>query len=301
MVEAATTETSGGVSRASWARLDRVWLAVPAVVLTAVFFVIPILFMGRISLSVHESGSAYREGTWTLDSYVTLLTDSFYLRIFSYTLGVSLLVTVLGLALAYPIAYWINRSGPRLKVILLFAVIVPLWTNILVLIYGWLIILSPGGALNDGLMRLGLIDAPLRVVYNTFGIVVGIVQITLPYAILIIAAVLAGIDRSLVESARDMGASRLKAFLHVTLPLSTPGIASAATVIFVWSMGEYASPQLLGGSAGKFVSQEVSSQFLTAFNWPRGAGLAVTLFSLIVLILVVAQTAARVTARRSAA
>ncbi len=301
MGDGTASETRGGASRGSWARLDRVWLALPAVVLTALFFIVPIMFMGRISLSVHESGSAYREGTWTLDSYTTLLTDGFYLRIFGYTLGVSLLVTVLGLALAYPLAYWINRCGPRLKVILLFAVIVPLWTNILVLIYGWLIILSPGGALNDGLMSLGLIDEPLRVVYNTFGVVIGIVQITLPYSILIMAAVLAGIDRSLVESARDMGASRLKAFLHVTLPLSAPGIASAATVIFVWAMGEYASPQLLGSSAGKFVSQEISSQFLTAFNWPRGAGLAVTLFSLIVVVLVVAQSVARVMARRNVA
>lgn len=285
---------------ARFARLDRVWLSLPGVALTLAFFVVPIMFMGRVSLAVHESGSAYQAGTWTLDSYLTLLTDTFYLRIFGYTLGVSLLVTLVCLALAYPIAYWVNRCGPRLRVILLFAVIVPLWTNILVLIYGWLIILSPGGALNDALMRLGLIEAPLRIVYNTFGVVVGITQITLPYAILILAAVLAGIDRSLVESARDMGASRLRAFLYVTLPLSVPGIASAATVIFVWAMGEYASPQLLGSSSGKFVSQEVSSQFLTAFNWPRGAGLAVALFSLIVLVLVLAQTAARVAARRTA-
>jgi len=251
-----------------------------------------------VSLAVHTSGKAYQAGSWTVENYVRFLTDTFYLKIFGYTLLVSLMATVVCLALAYPLAYWINRAGARLRVILLFAVVVPLWTNILVLIYGWLIILSPGGALNDLLLRLGLIKEPLRIVYNTFGVVVGIVQITMPYAVLIVAAVLAGIDRSLVESARDMGASRLKAFLYVTLPLSAPGLASAATVVFVWAMGEYASPQLLGSSSNRFVSQEVSNQFLTAFNWPRGAGLAVSLFGLIVLLLVLAQTAARVSARR---
>jgi ABC-type spermidine/putrescine transport system permease subunit I len=278
--------------------MDRVWLALPAVALTIVFFVVPILFMGRVSLSARTSGSSYTEGTWSLEGYTSFVTDTFYLRLFGYTLFVSVVATVVCLCLAYPLAYWITRAGPRLQMILLFAVIVPLWTNILVLVYGWLIILSPGGALNDLLIRLGLIDEPVRLVYNTLGIVVGIVQITMPYAVLILAAVIAGIDRSLIEGARDLGASRARAFVHVTLPLTLPGISSAATVVFVWAMGEYAAPSLLGSSGSRFVSQEVSSQFLTAFNWPRGAALAVTLFSFIILILVLAQAAARISVKR---
>ena len=235
------------------------------------------------------AGSAYESGTWTLEGYRSYLSDTRYLKTFAYTLWVSLLATVVCLALAYPLAYWIVRARPWLRVVLLFAVIVPLWTNLIVLIYGWLIILSPGGILNDWLMSAGLIDTPIRAVYNTKGVVIGLVQITMPYAILIMTAVLAGIDRSLVEAARNLGASRARSFVRVTLPLSAPGITAAATVVFVWAMGEYATPALLGASRSPFVSQEIASQMLQAFNWSRGAALAISLFVLIIVILFAAQ------------
>jgi ABC-type spermidine/putrescine transport system permease subunit I len=279
---------------------DRVWLALPAVGLTIVFFVVPIILMTRISLTEHVSGSAYESGTWTFEGYRSYLSDTRYLKTFAYTLWVSLLATVACLALAYPLAYWIVRARPWLRVVLLFAVIVPLWTNLIVLIYGWLIILSPGGILNDWLMSAGLIDTPIRAVYNTKGVVIGLVQITMPYAILIMTAVLAGIDRSLVEAARNLGASRARSFVRVTLPLSAPGITAAATVVFVWAMGEYATPALLGASRSPFVSQEIASQMLQAFNWSRGAALAISLFVLIIVILFAAQASGYVSRRRRA-
>ncbi len=279
---------------------DRVWLALPAVGLTIVFFVVPILLMTRISLTEHMPGSAYESGTWTLEGYRSYLSDARYLKIFAYTLWVSLVATGACLALAYPLAYWIVRARPWLRVLLLFAVIVPLWTNLIVLIYGWLIILSPGGILNDWLISAGLRETPVRAVYNTTGVVIGLVQITMPYAVLIMTAVLAGIDRSLVEAARNLGASRARSFVRVTLPLSAPGITAAATVVFVWAMGEYATPALLGASRSPFVSQEVASQMLQAFNWSRGAALAISLFVLIVVVLFTAQAAGRLTRRRGA-
>jgi ABC-type spermidine/putrescine transport system permease subunit I len=281
-------------------RMARVWLALPAVGLTIVFFVIPLLFMSRISLTEHIPGSAYVSGTWTWEGYRSYLTDTRYLKTFGYTLWVSLLATVICLALAYPLAYWITKARPWLKVLLLFAVVVPLWTNLVVLIYGWLIILSPGGILNGWIMGAGLRDTPIRAVYNTTGVVVGLVQITMPYAILIMTAVLAGIDRSLVEAARNLGASRVRSFLRVTLPLSVSGIAAAATVVFVWAMGEYATPALLGSSRTPFVSQEVAGQMLQAFNWSRGAALAISLFILIIVVLIAAQGAGHMMARRRA-
>jgi len=301
---ATPSPSSGTAAPGSRRRLalprDRVWLALPAVGLTIVFFVVPIILMTRISLTEHVSGSAYESGTWTLEGYRSYLSDTRYLKTFAYTLWVSLLATVVCLALAYPLAYWIVRARPWLRVVLLFAVIVPLWTNLIVLIYGWLIILSPGGILNDWLMSAGLIDTPVRAVYNTKGVVIGLVQITMPYAILILTAVLAGIDRSLVEAARNLGASRASSFVRVTLPLSAPGITAAATVVFVWAMGEYATPALLGAARSPFVSQEVASQMLQAFNWSRGAALAISLFVLIIVVLFAAQATGYLTRRRRA-
>lgn len=280
-------------------RSDRVWLALPAVALTVIFFVVPIILMGRISLTEHVSGGAYVKGTWSWEGYRSFLTNSLYLKTFFYTLWVSLLASAVCLALSYPLAYWMNRARPRLRVVLIFAVIVPLWTNLLVLLYGWLIMLSPRGVINLWLMDSGLRDTPMRVVYNTSGVVIGLVQITMPYAVLILAAVLAGQDPALVEASRNLGATRSKSFLRVTLPLSMPGIASAATVVFVWAMGEYATPQLLGSTRNRFVSQEVSEQMLSAFNWSRGAALAITLFCLIIVVLMLVQAGLRVAARRT--
>lgn len=279
-------------------RLDRVWLALPAVALTVLFFMVPLVLMGRISLTQHTSGSAYVSGSWTLEGYISFMTNRMYLKTFAYTLWVSLAASAICLTLGYPLAYWINRAGARLKVVLIFAVVVPLWTNLLVLLYGWLIMLSPRGIVNIWLVESGLRDTPLRMVYNTSGVIIGLVQITMPYAVLILVAVLAGLDQSLVEASRNLGASRLRSFLRVTLPLSTPGIASAATVVFVWAMGEYATPQLLGASGKRFVSQEVSDQMLQSFNWSRSAALAITLFAVIIVVLMAVQAGARVAARR---
>jgi ABC-type spermidine/putrescine transport system permease subunit I len=279
-------------------RIGRLWLAVPACLIALVFFVVPIALMGRVSLTEHVSGGAYVKGSWSSASYHQIITDSLYLKSFAYTLWVSLVATLVCLAVAYPLAYWINRAGAKLKVLLLFCVIVPLWTNLLTLLYGWLIILSPGGFVSKWLMDIGVRDQPLHIVYNTPAVVIGLVQITAPYAILIMTAVMAGIDPFLREASRNLGANRLRTFLTVTLPLSAPGIASASIVIFVWAMGEYATPILLGSSSQRFVSQNIGEDMFSAFNWSRASALAVSLFSLIVVLLVVAWAAGRVMARR---
>lgn len=279
-------------------RLGRLWLAVPAVLISIVFFVIPLVLMGRVSFTEHVSGSAYVEGSWSLEGYRQIVTNPVYVKSFVYTLWVSLVATVVCLAVSYPLAYWISRASPKVKVVLLFCVIVPLWTNLLTLLYGWLIILSPGGFVSRWLIDTGIRDEPLHLVYNTPGLVIGLVQITAPYAILILTAVMAGIDPFLREASRNLGASRLRTFMTVTLPLSLPGIASASIVIFVWAMGEYATPILLGSSSDRFVSQNIGEDMFAAFNWSRASALAVTLFSLIVVVLVAAQAVTRIAGRR---
>lgn len=284
--------------RFSMPRIGRLWLAVPACLITLAFFVVPILLMGRVSLTKHVGGGSYVSGSWSTASYHQIVTDPLYLRSFGYTLWVSLLATVVCLAISYPLAYWISRAGAKLRVFLLFCVIVPLWTNLLVLLYGWLIILSPGGFISQWLMDVGIRDQPLRIAYHTSAVVIGLVQITAPYAILIMTAVMAGIDPFLREASRNLGASRLRTFVRVTVPLSMPGIVSASTVIFVWAMGEYATPILLGSSSQRFVSQNIGEDMFAAFNWSRASALAVSLFGLIVLLLVVAQTVGRILARR---
>lgn len=290
--------TAAPPRRLSMPRIGRLWLAVPAGLIAVVFFLVPLVLMWRVSVTEHVSGGAYEEGSWSLASYRQILTESLYIKSFVYTLWVSLVATVVCLAVSYPLAYWINRAGPKLKVLLLFFVIVPLWTNLLTLLYGWLIILSPGGFVSLWLINIGIRDEPLHVVYNTPGVVIGLVQITAPYAILIMTAVIAGIDPFLREASRNLGASRLRTFTTVTLPLTAPGIASASIVIFVWAMGEYATPILLGSSSDRFVSQNIGEDMFAAFNWSRASALAVALFSLIVVVLVVAQAAGRIAARR---
>ena len=239
----------------------------PALLIVVVFFFIPIITLFRVSFFESVGMGVYRPA-FRLDGYIKFLTDPFYVKIIIYTIKNAILVTVIALAAGYPVAYYVASASGIKKIVCLLLIIVPLWTNLIVRIYGWFVILGRQGFINSLLLGTGLIDEPLSMIFTSFSVVIGLLDVEFPWVLLILISVLEGIDGSMIEAARDLGARRFRSFYEVTFKLSIPGVAVAGLFAFVWSLGEYAVPSLLGSSAQRTISIEVVDQILNVLNFP---------------------------------
>jgi spermidine/putrescine transport system permease protein len=232
---------------------------------------------------------------FTLGNYRRLIGTSLYPRAILYSAETALWVTGFALLLAYPLAYLLAFKARRHRDLLYFAVIIPLWVSYVVRAYAWKIILGQHGILNGLLLSLGLIHEPLSVLlYSRWAVVVALTHIYTPFALMPIFAVLEAIPPSLKEASQDLYAGRWRTFLHVTLPLSLPGVLAGATFAFVLSMGDFLAPQLLGGNdSALMVSNLVWSLFGVAYNWPLGAAVAVVMLGLTLGLLTLTGAAER--------
>ncbi len=258
----------------------------PAVVIVTFFFFVPILSLLRISFFSYVEMGVFDPG-FTLGNYVKFLTDPFYLQVIWYTIKIAFSVTMLCLIFGYPVAYYISCMTGKWKMLLLLLIIIPLWTNLIVRIYGWFVILGSQGLLNSILLSLNLIDKPLSIVFSTTSVVIGLLDNVFPWILLIMISVMEGIEWPLIEAARDLGAGRIKTFYEITFKLSLPGVAVAGLFAFVWSVGEYAVPSLLGSSSQRTISIEIADQMLSMLNWPFGAAMAFVLFAISASVLLI--------------
>lgn len=260
----------------------------PALVIVAVFFFVPILTLFRVSFYENVGMGVYRPA-FTFEGYVKFLTDPFYVNIILFTIRIAVLVTLVALTAGYPVAYYVARASGLKKIFCLLMIIVPLWTNLIVRIYGWFVILGRKGFINTILLSLDIVHEPLSMVFTPFSVVIGLLDVVFPWVLLILISVMEGIDWSMIEAARDLGANRFRSFYEVTFKLTIPGVAVAGLFAFVWAMGEYAVPSLLGSSARRTISIEVADQILNVLNWPFGASIAFTLFTITAIVLVVSN------------
>ncbi|MEM7224349.1 MAG: ABC transporter permease [Pseudomonadota bacterium] len=265
------------------------------------FFAWPLLWLFRVSLyesrgssgfgiggaKGQEGGGFYVEGTWTLDNYIRIFSDEYFQDIMIFTVEFAILVTIVTMLLAYPMAYYIYKAGPRLKVILLILVILPKLSNMLVLVYGLQILLANNGLVNELLLLLGIVDEPVKLVYNLVSMTVSKVLLIIPYTILVITATLHGLDPTLRDAAQGMGASPAETFFSVTFPLSLPGTFVALLITIVWALGAFVSPALLGNPDLQTLAVEVPKQTFENVNWAVGSAIAfimLAMMSLVVLI-----------------
>ena len=188
----------------------------PALLIVVIFFFIPIIALLRVSFCESVGMGVYRPA-FRLDGYIKFLTDPFYVQIIIYTIKNALLVTFIALAAGYPVAYYVARASGIKKIICLLLIIVPLWTNLIVRIYGWFVILGRQGFINTMLLGTGLIDEPLSMIFTSFSVVIGLLDVVFPWVLLILISVLEGIDWSMIEAARDLGAGRFQEFLRSDL------------------------------------------------------------------------------------
>lgn len=230
---------------------------------------------------------------FTLASYEKLIRP-LYLNVFWRTIKVSLLVTLISLLIGYPVAYYLARKTKRFRVTLLVLVILPLWTSYLVRTYAWMLILGTKGAVNQALQAVGLTDEPVSwLLYSDFAVTLALVHIYVPYLILPIYSVLEKLDPSLFEAAKDLGGGRWRTFLHVTLPLSLPGVATGCLFVFIPSMGSFVTPELLGGTRSILIGSIVAQQFGVAFEYPLGSAMALAIMAIILVAAIAMLRAGR--------
>jgi putrescine transport system permease protein len=216
-------------------------------------------------------------------TFKRLFGDWLYINAYINSLKLAAISTIICLLIGYPMAYGIARCAPSTRALLLLAIILPFWTSFLIRVYAWMSILGKEGVVNDVLLALGIIDAPLQILYTPVAMYIGIVYTYLPFMILPLYANLEKMDMSLLEAAADLGCRPLKAFCVITIPLSMPGIIAGALLVFIPAVGEYVIPVLLGGPNALMIGQIVYDEFSLNRDWPMASAVAVAILIILVI------------------
>jgi spermidine/putrescine transport system permease protein len=236
------------------------------------FFVLPLALIFVVSLGQRDALDRVTLVSPNLDNYARALDPRFVPTLLN-SLRYAALTTVLCLAIGYPVAYWISRYGGRHKALLLILVMLPFWTSYLIRTYAWMIMLRDNGVVNTILQGAGLTSQPIILLNTDFSVVLGMTYGFLPFAILPLFVSIDRLDPSLVGAARDLYASGRQAFVHVTLPLTMPGIIAAALLTFIPAIGDFVTPDLLGGAGTTTIAKVVQELFLEGRDWPYGSAL----------------------------
>jgi len=270
--------------RMSAQRLAGLGLASPLLVVLLVAFVAPVLVMLPLSLREYVPGAGMSD-QWTLENYREIFTDGYFLEAMARTLALGLGVTLLCLLLGYPLAYAMAHAKPRLRLALTLLVIFPMLLNLVVRSFGWIVLLANRGLLNNLFMDIGLITRPIKMMFNLFGVLVGMVHIFLPFMVLMLVPVIQAISRDVRDAACTLGAGRARTFWSVTLPLSAPGILAGGIMVFVLTISALVTPRMLGGPTYKVMATLIYDDFLQTLNWPAGAAMSfvLMLFTLIMI------------------
>jgi putative spermidine/putrescine transport system permease protein len=255
------------------------------------FYIAPLaLFFGFSFVAFLQPGQFGTEPT--LDTYARVFADTYTLGVFATTLRIGLIVTVLSVVIGYPVAHFIAReAGWRRRVVLLI-VTASLFTNLIVRTYGWIVLLTPRGVLNAALMEAGLVERPLRLIFNEIGVVIGLTQIMLPLFILVAAVSISTIPRTLEEAAEITGAGPVRRFWKITLPLSLPGVVNGALLVFVLSVSNFITPDFLGGGRVLMAGSMIYQLVTRTLNYPFAAAVAVSMLvgaAMVVLAVLLVQ------------
>ena len=246
-------------------------------------FVVPLCLMFVISF---VGRGTYGGIVWSfsLTNYLDLL-HPLYARILGQSILLAAGTTLLCLIMGFPLAYYIARATPRRQGIWLLLVMIPFWTNFLVRTYAWMFILRTEGLLNTVLLKLGVISSPIELLYSNTAVVIGLVYGYLPFMVLPLYVALERVDRTLVEAARDLYATRWTVFWRIILPLAKPGVVAGCLLVFIPSLGAFLTPDLLGGARSMMIGNLIQHEFLVARDWPLGAAISCLLMLCVVGIM----------------
>jgi putative spermidine/putrescine transport system permease protein len=267
-------------------------LLAPALLLLLVAFAIPVGMMVPTSFRPYIPLVGIAPG-FTAKHYVKLVTDLYYLEIIGRTLVLGLTVTLLTLLIGYPVAFFLARSTSRWRSWLTILVVFPLLLNLVVRTFGWIALLAQNGLVNQALQALGLVDSPVKLLFNFAGLLVGMTHIFLPFMVLVLIGAIQNIPRDVEDAARVLGASWGSTFVRVTLPLSAPGILSGSILVFVLAISALVTPRLLGGPTYQVMSTLIYDEFLQRLNWPAGSAQALLLTLMVLALILASGLAAR--------
>lgn len=253
------------------------WAIAPAALLFVLFFILPFGVMALLSfLSGNPVSNPNVVFTWR--HYIRLFDSDLYFDALVATLRIGAITTIIALLIGYPLAHWMARMHSRVgHALLLMAVVAPLLTGIVVRTFAWMTLLGDRGVINITAQSLGLTEKPWPLMYNEFGVIVGLVHIYVPFMVLTLVGVIGRIDRALEDAARGLGASRFRAFLEVTLPLSLPGILAGSLLVFALAISAYVTPVLLGGNSVLTLPMLIYQQVSASFNLGFAGALGVVL------------------------
>jgi putrescine transport system permease protein len=281
------------------------WVVLIPYIWLFVFSLLPFLIVLKISISqtalaqppytpVFNFAAGFA-GLWqfvsglSMENYALIASDAIYLFSYLKSIEIAVVSTIILLLIGFPLAYGMARAPRRWQGLLFMLVVLPFWTSFLIRIYAWVNILQRDGLLNQALVALGIIDAPIPWLATDTAVYIGIVYSYLPFMVLPIYATLEKHDETLLEAAADLGCPRWKAFWLVTLPLAFKGVIAGALLCFIPIVGEFVIPDLLGGSQTQMIGQTLWTEFFTNRDWPAASAVAVVLLGLLVVPLVIYQ------------
>lgn len=268
------------------------WLLLPAALSVLAIYAWPTLLLFRNAFNEVGPTGAMIEA-WSLKTAAEVFHDSFTYELTLNSLWLSLSATLIALALSYPVSLFLFRTTSRFRGLLAVIAIMPMLISGVVRVFGWLAILGDRGLVNTVAQGLGLITTPMRLVFNWTGVTIGLAESIMPYMILALLAGFGQLDRTLEEASRSLGASPVRTFWRVTLPLSLPALALAAGLGFVLSMSAYITPKLLGGGRVFVLATEIFEQATTNTNWPVASVFAIYTLVLLLVLLIASNIAAK--------
>ncbi len=257
----------------------------PVYIWLAIFLLIPLLLIVAVSFMKRGVYGDIKY-SFTPDNYKNLV-DPIYVKVFITSIIISLGTTISCLIVGYPFAYFIANTKKKYQRILLVLIIIPFWTNSLVRTYAWILLLRNEGLINTLLLKFGFIHEPLHLLYNYGAVFLGMTYTLFPFMILPLHSTIEKLDDNLLEAASDLGATKFKTFLHVTLPLTLPGIVAGSLLVFIPSLGFFFIPDLMGGGKHIIIGNLIKNQFLTARNWPFGSAISIILILLTLVVVLI--------------
>ena len=263
--------------------LKRNILLIPGLAWIFIFLILPCILI--ISLSFFERGIyGGIDYNFNFENYSRVV-EFTYLKILLNSSKIAFLSGFFAVLFGYPAAYFIYKAPAKYQIALLFLVMLPFWSNYLIRTYAWMVLLNNQGLINTILINLNIIKEPLNILYTEFSVIIGLIYNYLPFVILSIYSSVSKLDQNLIEASKDLGGSSIKTFFLVTLPLTLPGVAAGFIFVFVLSIGNFITPDLLGGGKFLMIGNLIYDQFLSARDWPFGASLSFVLITIMLFLL----------------
>ena len=259
-------------------------LTSPLLLVLLLAFVAPVLLMLPLSLHPYVPGTGIGS-EWTLANYMAIFSVEYYREVVVRTLVLGCGVTAICLLMGYPLASYIANAGPRMRLSLTLLVIFPMLLNLVVRSFGWIALLANRGLVNNLLIDIGLIERPIKMMFNLFGLLVGMSHIFLPFMVLMLVPAIQAVSKDVQAAAYTLSASRPRVFWSITLPMTAPGILSGSILVFVLTISALVTPRMLGGPTYKVMATLIYDDFLQTLDWPAGSAMSFVLTALTLLVI----------------